>query len=225
MLRFILLDIDDTILNFRDQAEPVIRESLAQFGLSFGEAEFAVYHRINNGLWADVVAGRLSRETLCAIRWKLVLDELQLQGDGAAIEAEFRRRLAFTAVPEDGAPEAIEALAKRFTLAIASNAPQWQQEQRLEKAGLAPYFTHVFTSGELGVDKPSPLFFERCLARLGNPEPSTVLMAGDDPGADVAGAAACGLQTCFVNTRGKSLPSGVSPTYTVTALRELPDLL
>ena len=225
MYNFLLIDIDDTILNFRDHAEDIIRESAAHFGIAFGDEEFAVYHRVNGPLWEAVGEGRLSREGLYAIRWARVLEALNIEGDGPAVEAEFRRRLNECAIPEHGAPEALAALAKRFTLATASNAPQRQQELRLAKAGLTPYFTHIFTSQGIGADKPSPTFYERCLENLGNPDRRTVLMVGDDPAADVRGAAACGLDTCFVNNRGKTLPADCHPTFTVSDLADLPALL
>lgn len=221
MIRYLLFDIDDTLLNFRDQSEAVIQDTLAEFGLHFSDEQFAVYHRINNDLWNQVSNGTLSREGLYAIRWKRVLEALRLPGDGPAVEAQFRRLLNLSAVPEQGAAETLQALASRYTLCTASNAPQRQQELRLEKADLSRYFAHIFTSEGLGVDKPSPLFFERILEALGNPSRDTVMMLGDSPQADVLGAAAVGLRTCFVNLRGVTLPPDCTPDHTVTTLPDL----
>lgn len=221
----LLFDIDDTLLNFRDQSESVIRTALAEFGRTFTDAEFAVYHRINDALWKQAAAGTLTREGLYAIRWTLVLAALGWEGDGHAIEARFRHHLTHSAVLEEGALETVRALAKRHTLCTASNAPQRQQEVRLEAAGLSPYFTHVFTSEGLGADKPSPLFFDRLLHALGDPPRDDVMMLGDSPEADIRGGAAAGLRTCFINTRGVALPSDCHPDHVVDTLPALCDFL
>ncbi len=221
MLRFLLFDIDDTLLNFRDAVEPVIATALAEKGITFTQADFAVYHRINNALWNDVAAGRLTREELYAVRWTQVLAALGIAGDGFAVETRFRYHLTHSAIPEPGAADTLSELSTRYTLCTASNAPQEQQEQRLKAAGLAPYFAHIFTSGGLGADKPAPLFFDRCLHALGNPPCDEVMMIGDSPEADILGGAAVGLRTCLVNTRGVTLPPACRPDYTVTTLPEL----
>ncbi len=221
MIRHVLFDIDDTLLNFRDQAEPVIREVLRELHIPFTNDDFAVYHRVNNGLWDQVSAGTLSREGLYAIRWTRVLEALGREGNGPQIESLFRKRLTQSAVAESGAAETLAALAQRYTLCTASNAPQRQQEIRLNTAELSGYFAHIFTSEGLGVDKPARLFYERILEILGNPEPRHVLMVGDSPEADVLGAAAVGLRTCFINTRGVELPPDCHPDFCITTLPEL----
>lgn len=221
MIRTLLFDIDDTLLNFRDCAEPVIRKALSEFDIAADAARLAVYHHINNALWHQVADGTLTREGLYAIRWQRVLDAWGVPLSGAAVEARFRHHLNFTAIPEHGAEETLRYLAERYTLCTASNAPQGQQEQRLASCGLARYFTQILTSEGLGVDKPAPLFFERCLHALGDPDPDTVMMLGDSPEADIRGARAVGLHTCLVNTRGVTPPPDATADYTVTTLSEL----
>lgn len=150
---------------------------------------------------------------------------LGIAGDGPAIEARFRYHLTHSAIPEPGAADTLAELSTRYTLCTASNAPQEQQEKRLEAAGLLPYFAHIFTSGGLGVDKPAPLFFDRCLHALGDPPRDEVMMLGDSPEADILGGAAAGLRTGFINTRGLTLPPDQHPDLTVTALPELCGIL
>lgn len=224
-LRHVLFDIDDTLLNFRDQAEPVIRHILKQFGMTFSREDFETYHRINNNLWHQVSTGVIPRETLYATRWPLVLKALGRTGDAAAIEAQFHEQLTLSAVCEPGAAETLAYLSQRYTLCTASNAHQRQQELRLETAKLSGYFAHIFTSEGLGADKPSRVFYERILAILGNPAPNEVLMVGDTPAADIVGAAAVGLRTCFINTRGIALPPDCHPDCCITTLPELKAIL
>ena len=232
MIRYLLFDIDDTLLNFRDNAEVAIRRALADEGVSFTSEQMAVYHRINDALWAQVSAGALSREGLYAIRFQRVLDALAIPADGRAVEARFRHHQNHIAVPEEGAAPTLEALSARYVLATASNAPQRQQEVRLERSGLARYFTHILTSEGLGYDKPSRRFFDACLHALGDPPRNEVMMLGDSLTADVGGAQNAGLAACWVNLKGapadpptESAVPRIDAVPTVHALPELCALL
>lgn len=229
MLRYLLFDIDDTVLNFRDHAEVALHRALADEGLTFTAEQLAVYRRINNELWEQVSAGAMARTALYAVRFQRALDALGIAGDGAAIERHFRRHLCDVAVPEEGAEDTLRALSGRYVLATASNAPQRQQELRLERSGLARYFTHVLTSERLGVDKPHPAFFQACLRVLGDPSPQEVLMIGDSLTADAQGALRAGLRACWLNRAAAStasLPTGDEPLPdAVPQIRTLPELL
>ena len=224
MLTTLLFDIDDTLLNFRDTVDTVIAAALADVGVTFTKEQFVQYHRINGDLWAQVNAGKMDCQRLYEIRFQRVLDAFGISADGAEVERRFRVHLNESTVPEDGAVEVLQALSERYTLAAASNAPQAQQEHRLAAAGLAPYFTHIFTSGGLGYDKPSPLFYGACLERLGNPPRNEVMMLGDSLTADVYGAQRLGLHACWVNMRGTPAPEDLTAPE-VRTLRELKTLL
>jgi len=65
--------------------------------------------------------------------------------------------------------------------------------------GLSPLIEIVFTSAATGYEKPNPKAFELALARCG--WPGEVLMVGDNPVADVAGAEAVGVRAMLVRSR------------------------
>ncbi|MER5355705.1 HAD family hydrolase [Kitasatospora sp. NPDC002551] len=83
----------------------------------------------------------------------------------------------------------------------------------------------IATSGEWGVAKPAPAFFERVLAWAPG-EPQEIVYVGDHPVNDVAPARAAGLRTAHLR-RG---PIGLTTTapdadWTVDSLDQLADLL
>ena len=87
----------------------------------------------------------------------------------------------------------------------------------------------VVTSDELGAEKPSPAFFAAVLARLGDPDPVTVLYVGDRVDNDVLPALEAGMRVCWVR-RGpwgqlQDLPDGVEADLSLEGLGELPELL
>jgi putative hydrolase of the HAD superfamily len=111
-------------------------------------------------------------------------------GDGA-FDAFFAARNRVACFP--GAVDALQRLSGRFALAALTNG-----NADLAAIGLASHFRFCLSAREHGVAKPSPCIFLAACDRLGH-APRDVLHVGDDPEADIAGAAAAGLPTCWIN--------------------------
>ena len=90
------------------------------------------------------------------------------QRDLAEVASAYKEgRLAHIAAVE-GAHGAVEAGLRRGPVAVISNYTEPEHQRRkLEAAGLAGYFEHVFISGEVGCSKPDPRIFEHAAAELG----------------------------------------------------------
>ncbi len=65
------------------------------------------------------------------------------------------------------------------------------------KLKLADYFSHIFSSGNIGYEKPNKAIFQYAVknARL---DCEKCIMIGDNYGADVAGALRCGIKAIWV---------------------------
>ena len=60
---------------------------------------------------------------------------------------------------------------------------------------------------------------------MGNPDKSKILMVGDTASSDILGGNNAGIDTCWLQHPGEQLPPGISPTYTITELAQLPTIL
>ena len=195
-------DIDNTLVE-RDGA---VRSVLARH-LSPAEVDEAM--AIDDG----------GRGLTGLIRW-LAAREL-----GARDEvARWLRRGVLDGVSEDASVTAcVRRIARSHRTVVVSNGGAGQR-RKLAAAGLSDAFEHVVVSGEVRARKPSPAIFERATALLGV-EPSSILHVGDDPEADIAGAAGAGLSTCWV-ARGREFPAGLPrPELVVQHVSELPEVL
>lgn len=93
----------------------------------------------------------------------------------------------------DGVAEVVAELASRgIVLAVATSKPEVHAAQIVEHLGLQPHFGHVTGDTLDGRRDSKALVVGEALARLGNPDPSTVLMVGDREH-DVIGAAVHGV--------------------------------
>ena len=80
-------------------------------------------------------------------------------------------------------------------------------------------------SESLGVAKPQPAFFERCLEMMGSPAPGSVAYVGDRVDNDVMPAIRAGMRAVWLR-RGpwgviQELPEDVRPALTVSSVDEL----
>lgn len=126
----------------------------------------------------------------------------------------------------DGAAEALAAIAGQYTICLASNAGQSDAElmgQALDRVGIRGYFDHLWTSKELGAAKPDRRFFQEIAAHLGV-VPGACAMVGNDYAKDIAGAAAAGMRTVWLNPEGAPAP-GRDASVIIKSLAALPGAL
>lgn len=113
-------------------------------------------------------------------------------------------------------------LARRFRLAVLSDAQSAWAEPELRAVGIHGHFSPVIVSGDFGFRKPDPRLFQAALDGLGL-RPDEVLFVGDDMYRDVYGAKQMGIKTIyFASRQGDKAVQGVEPDYIIYQFAELP---
>lgn len=199
MIKAVLLDIDNTLLDFNKCSELAIKKSFLEHGLIYTDEVFPTFLRRNDILWKNIEKGEYTRELLHKERWNVIFGELGIDYDGIKIEKSFLDNLYDCVVLIDGALEIVKYLSSKYYLCTASNAPNEQQYNRLKIAGIYPYIKKVFTSEALGVNKPLPEFFDKVFENLNGITPSQTVIIGDSLTADVEGGKKYGLNTVWYN--------------------------
>lgn len=69
MIRFVLLDLDDTILDFRAAEHAALRKALTSLSVPAGEAVLARYSVINGEHWKRLERGEITRAELKTARF------------------------------------------------------------------------------------------------------------------------------------------------------------
>ncbi len=131
-----------------------------------------------------------------------------------------------------GAYETLRRLRSARRLLVATNAEDSDAPAvlaALARVGLADLVDDVVTSRDVGVRKPDPAFFAAALrvAFAGRrPAAERAVMVGDSWETDIAGAAAAGMRTVWLNASGARRPEGATaPDAEIGALSELPQAL
>ena len=113
----------------------------------------------------------------------------------------------------DGAEDLLRKLhEKKIPLAICSDLTTAIQLRKLERLGIAQYFSAIVTSEEVGIEKPDKKMFTQVAYKL-KIAPSNLLMIGDDYSKDIIGARDFGLKNLWFNP--EHLPPKDSNTPTV----------
>ncbi len=204
----VLIDIDNTLLDFDASARLCMEEGFAQRGITLAPNAGEVFTRINNGLWKQLEHGEITKQDIYDSRWSLIFKELGVEADGTEFELYFRRYIFDSTVVIEGAMELLEYLAAKYPLYVASNGIHEQQINRLTKCGMLKYIKDVFTSQRLGVQKPEKEFFTKCL-ELMNCSADDVIMIGDSLNADIKGGNSVGIKTLWFNQNNRQPMCGI----------------
>ena len=224
-IKGILIDVDDTLLDFDESAKMSMAMAAEKKGLLLPDNIWEVFQEVNKGLWSDLEKGLLTNEELFRIRWTKIFEAAGIEGDGPGFEKEFLNGLSLCAPLIEGAAEIVRYLHGKYKVAVASNGPYEQQVARLEKVGLSPYIDYLFVSGKIGHAKPSRAFFDACMKEMGDLRPAEIMMIGDSITADISGASAYGMKTCWYNHKGAPLEQSEMADYTVNMLVEIKEIL
>jgi len=102
----------------------------------------------------------------------------------------------------------LEHLRPRVKLGMITNGASDIQREKIVGSELGEFFDVILVSGEAGLGKPKPEIFRLAIDRLDADESSAV-MIGDSLARDVAGAAAVGIKTVWVNRLGRPALDGL----------------
>lgn len=219
----VLLDIDNTLLDFDAAERQALTDMLAEYELPHDENACAFYHKVNRELWDSLAKGQLNKQKLFQIRFSRFMQAMQLPDNGKskAMNDRYEELLATHADLLPGALTALEELGEVATLAIVSNGALAVQESRIAASGIGRYMDGIYISEKVGAAKPSAKLFEHAFRDLGITNKSRVLMVGDDLLADIKGGQNAGVDTCWFNPKNEENKSGITPKYTVGSYEEL----
>ncbi len=219
----ILLDADNTLLDFDAAERQALTEMLARYDLPHDEHACAVYHEVNRQLWESLAKGELNKNKLFRIRFGRYMQAMGLTDNGKGVEMNdvYEDLLATHADLLPGAIQALVELSEVATLAIVSNGAAKVQQARIEASGVGRYMDGIYISEKVGAAKPSPKLYDHVLKDLGLTNRSRVLIVGDDLLADIQGGINAGLDTCWVNFTGAENETGIQPKYEIHSYEEL----
>ena len=225
MIRYVLFDVDDTLLDFGKAEAAAIRKTFERIGIPVTDELIRRYSEINAQQWSRFEKGEITREKLLTERFDILFSELGINVPSEMAQASYEYLLGIGHYFVDGAAELLEALKDKYELYIVSNGNASVQDRRLKSAGIIPYFKDIFISERVGFNKPSAEFFEACFERIPGFEKDKAVIVGDRLSSDILGGINAGVKTCWFNPRGDAPDPDIPADYEIKHLSELPALL
>ena len=225
MIKAVLLDSDDTLLDFTLAEHIALKKTLTEVGIEPLDETISLYSTINKRHWEMLERGEVTRAQVLTQRFDRLFEALGVEGDSALTQASYERNLSIGHYFIPGAVELLEALWGKYKLYMVTNGNEKVQVPRLESAGIGHYFEEIFISQRIGFDKPRIEFFEKCFDKMPPYEKDEMIIIGDSLTSDIQGGINAGIHTCWFNPHGKQGREDILPEYTVFCLEEIPELL
>lgn len=227
--KYILLDIDGTLVNFDESFKAASRRILELDKTPATEQNIDIYYRINDDAWFSLDMENMNNPYVISNYHKLYRDYihnaavnskaiLKLNSTIEELANWYEIQWAACSIPNPNAKAVCRKLSAEAILCIATNGLTSIQLNKL--TAFNNYITHYFVSEDIGHIKPERAYFTHILDTL-QAKASDCLMVGDSLHNDIAGANSVGMDSCYYNPTGKINNSGIIPTYEIGDFNEL----
>ena len=224
--KFLLFDLDHTLLDFDAAEDVALTQLLKEEGVMDIQAYKDYYVPMNKALWKDLELKKITKQELVDTRFSKLFEYFGIEKDGKNLANRYQFFLAQQGQVFSGAVELLDNLIDRgYELYAATNGITAIQTGRLAQSGLAPYFNQVFISEQLQTQKPDALFYEKIGQQIAGFDKEKCLMIGDSLTADIQGGNNSGIDTIWYNPHRLVNKTGAQPTYEVHSYQALLETL
>ena len=219
MYKIVLLDLDDTIFDFKSGERNALKETFNNFNLDFTDDAYNEFSKLNEYYFQEYAKGNMTREEFHFNRFDKILKYLMVENNPVIINKYYMDSLSMQCEYVPGAYELILELSKNYILCIASNGKYDVQVNRLKKANIFELFDKVYVSSKIGYNKPSKEFFDYIFNDYKNYNKNEFVIIGDRLDSDILGGINSGIDTIWFNRNNKV--SDIKPKYSFKTLDEI----
>ena len=234
MYKYLIFDVDDTLLDFGCAFYEAQRNIAIKLGIELSKEYRELDERTGWQAWKESGLDNTESEDVqrnyhtyyyqyLRNHYLLMVQELRLDVCvDELVEIYINSISASKVLMEPCTLQTYKRLAKHFKLALATNGIEKIQMERV--LDFLPYTYKTYISERIECIKPSKQFFEYVLRDL-ECAPKECLMIGDSLSNDIIGAKAAGMDVCFYNIKKKAVPEGIQIDYVIDSIQELEDIL
>lgn len=218
----LLIDADQTLLDFSAAESLSIRATCEKFGIEFSEEVGRKYSEINLAEWKKHEKGLITREDIKRLRFEEFAAWVGYTGNPRELGLFYEGNLKNCGIILKGADALCQKLSQKYRLYLVTNGLLQVQKSRLALSGLLPYFSGCFISEAVGFSKPDKRFFDKVFEEIGCADKGEVCIIGDSLSSDIQGGVNAGIDTCLFGEADENCTP--SPTYRARNFEELLNL-
>ncbi|MDH3652392.1 MAG: YjjG family noncanonical pyrimidine nucleotidase [Saprospiraceae bacterium] len=221
---WLLVDLDNTLLDFDQSSHVALTQTFIHFGLSDLETALNTYHRINRQCWMAFESGEIDLPTLKKRRFQLFGEIMRIDAPSEVMNRHYLQHLSQQVHEIEGARNFLQWASPQFRLVLATNGLAEVQNPRIKQSQIAAYFKGIVISEEIGVQKPHAAFYDHAFELMDRPSKGEVMMIGDSLSSDIRGGNDYGILTCWFDRSQKGDESLIKPHFTVNHLDQISNL-
>lgn len=225
MIKNILLDLDNTILNFSVAERMAAKNALLTAGIQPTDEMLTRYHEINEDQWRLLELGEICHEQIKVRRYELLFEEAGIDKSPLETANIYESLLGIGHYFMEGAEELLRKLSGEYRLYLVTNGASSVQKSRIKSADIAKYFRGIYISEDVGYNKPDVRYFEACFKDIPDFRRDETVMIGDSLTSDMRGGINAGIKTVWFNPSCAANSSDILPDYEVGSLDEIPALM
>lgn len=227
MYKYLLWDVDGTVLDFLASEAYAIRFLFKKYGLGECSDEMLkLYSGINTVYWQKLERNELTKPEILVGRFR---EFFEIIGADIRLAESFNEDYQVTLGDHiefvDKAEEILLSQKGKYTIAAVTNGTKVAQEKKLCLSGLDKVFDAIFISENVGYEKPSGKFFDYVFEQLGITDKKEVLIIGDSLTGDMKGGFDSGIDTCWFNPRHKPNTLDITMTYEIDDLGKIEEIV
>lgn len=229
MYKHLFIDLDDTLWDTFNNNKESLKEvyDIYEFDRSYASFEvfFDRWFPYNNHLWDLYRQDKISKQQLVTKRFEHMVEPMGITDPDfiQQLNKEFLQRSSSKSGLLPFALDILHYLQDKYTLHILSNGFREVQYKKMDNSGLTSFFDKIILSEDAGANKPSKDIFDYALS-ITSANREEVLMIGDSWEADIVGAHQSDIHQVWYNPH-RLCPSDFIPTYEITNLQELQNIL
>ena len=135
MITTVLLDLDDTILDFHKAEKEALKKALQKVGVEPTEKLLARYSEINQAQWKKLELGELTQEEVKISRYRIFFEEYGITASPEETAKCYEQNLTYEHEKVDGALELLQKLHGKYRLYAAEIA--CESVEKLLKSAVA----------------------------------------------------------------------------------------
>lgn len=227
LIKYILWDVDGTLLDFELAESEAIRECFKDFNLgNCSNKQLEDYKNINTKYWKLLEDGKLSKKEVLERRF---VEFFSKYGIDPIIASDFNEAyqicIGNIAHYMENAKDTVIALKEKYKQYGVTNGTIVAQEIKLAKSALDRLLEYTFISERIGFNKPSIHYFNKVFEKVGSNNPEEYIIIGDSLTSDMQGGINAGIMTCWFNPYKKRNDKDLKLDYEIKDLKEVINIL
>ena len=217
-------DLDNTLLDFSAAEHKAIRQLLSLHNLPITDEIVSTYSAINQTWWERFEKGKIKKQEIFVGRFRDLIARFGFEGDPTKMSEDYFEFLSEGYDLIDGADKALDYIKQKgYTVCITTNGMSRTQYRRIDNCTIKQYFDYIFVSEDAGHQKPEVEYFDYVMANTPEKDKSKILVIGDSMSSDILGGINFGVDTCWLNPKGKS--GQYKTTHEIANIMQICDIL